>query len=107
MLKCFDEQWTLYERSYVFELMVIEKDARRFVTQAVQHEQQLTRVENGKAKGDVDDLRDLIIQRLCEINPVTNSQGKGREDFKLEVLLKAEELSIKPNSTGATKKVAD
>ena len=38
---------------------------------------------------------------------MTNSQGKGREDFKLEVLLKAEELSIKPNSTGATKKVAD
>jgi len=107
MLKGFDEQWTLYERSYVFELMVIEKDARRFVTQAVQHEQQLTRVENGKAKGDMDGLRDQIIQRLCEINPVTNSQGKGREDFKLEVLLKAEELSIKPNSTGATKKVAD
>jgi len=107
MLKGFDEQWTLYERSYVFELMVIEKDARRFVTQAVQHEQQLSRVENGKAKGDVDDLRNQIIQRLCEINPVTNSQGKGREDFKLEVLLKAEELSIKPNSTGATKKVAD
>jgi hypothetical protein len=38
MLKDFDEQWALYERSYVFELMVIEKDARRFVTQAIQHE---------------------------------------------------------------------
>jgi hypothetical protein len=55
----------------------------------------------------VDDLRNQIIQRLCEINPVTNSQGKGREDFNLEVLLKAEELSIKFNSTGATKQVAD
>ena len=32
MLREFDEQWALYERSYVFELMVIEKDARRFVT---------------------------------------------------------------------------
>ena len=38
MLKDFDAQWALYERSYVFELMVIEKDARRFITQAIQHE---------------------------------------------------------------------
>jgi hypothetical protein len=32
MLKKFDISWALYEKSYVFELMVIEKDARRFVT---------------------------------------------------------------------------
>jgi hypothetical protein len=38
---------------------------------------------------------------------VTNAQGKGRDDFKIEVLLKAEELALKPNSTGATKKLAD
>jgi hypothetical protein len=38
---------------------------------------------------------------------VTNAQGKGRDDFKVEVLLKAEELALKPNSTGATKRVAD
>jgi hypothetical protein len=31
MLKAFDEQWALYEKSYVFELMVIERDARRFI----------------------------------------------------------------------------
>jgi hypothetical protein len=35
MLRQFDDQWALYERSYVFELMVIEKDARRFVLQAI------------------------------------------------------------------------
>ena len=87
--------------------MVIEKDARRFVTQAVQHEQALLRIEKGEAKGDKDDLKRQIIQRLCEINPVTNAQGKGRDDFKIEILLKADELSLKHNSTGATKKVAD
>jgi hypothetical protein len=38
---------------------------------------------------------------------VTNAQGKGRDDFKLEILLRAEELSLKTSSTGATKKVAD
>jgi hypothetical protein len=35
MLRSFDEQWALSERSYVFELMVIEKDARRFIIQAI------------------------------------------------------------------------
>jgi hypothetical protein len=57
MLRDFDNQWALYERSYVFELMVIEKDARRFITQAVQHEQTLQKIERGEAKGDKNDLR--------------------------------------------------
>ena len=35
MLKSLDEQWALYEKSYVFELMVIEKDARRYIIQAI------------------------------------------------------------------------
>lgn len=73
MLKEFDEMWAHYERSYVFELMVIEKDARRFVSQAIQHEQQLMRVEKGDSKGDKDELREKLVQRLCEINPVTNA----------------------------------
>ena len=73
----------------------------------MQHEQTLGKVERGEIKGEKDDLRRQIIQRLCEINPVTNAQGKGRDDFKIEILIRAEELSIKPNSTGATKKVAD
>ena len=38
MLGKLDEQWALYEKSYVFELMVIEKDARRFITQAIAHD---------------------------------------------------------------------
>lgn len=53
--------------------MVIEKDARRFVTQAVQHEQLLQKIEKGEAKGDKNELRRQLIQRLCEINPVTNA----------------------------------
>jgi hypothetical protein len=41
MLRAFDSQWAVYERSYVFELMVIEKDARRFIIQAIQQDQTL------------------------------------------------------------------
>jgi hypothetical protein len=37
---------------------------------------------------------------------VTNVQGKGREDFKLEVLVLAEKLSSKASSTAAIKKIS-
>jgi hypothetical protein len=36
------------------------------------------------------------VERICEINPVTNATGKGRNDFKLELLLKAEENLKRP-----------
>ena len=48
----FDEKWTAYEQAYVFELMVIETDARRFVVDAIELELKLSNVEkNLKKKG--------------------------------------------------------
>ena len=38
---------------------------------------------------------------------MTNVQGKGREDFKLEVLLLSEKLSSKDSSTAAVKKISE
>jgi hypothetical protein len=38
---------------------------------------------------------------------VTNVQGKGRDDFKLEVLMKAEKLAAKATSTAAVKKISE
>ena len=35
MLVKFDELWTTYEQKYVYELMVIEGDARRFITESI------------------------------------------------------------------------
>lgn len=32
---------------------------------------------------------------MCEINSIANTQGKGRDDFTLDILLRAEELSSK------------
>ena len=29
---------------------------------------------------------------MCEINSVANVQGKGRDDFKMDILYKAEEI---------------
>ena len=31
----FDELWTTYEQKYVYELMVIENDARRFIIESI------------------------------------------------------------------------
>ena len=35
MLVRFDELWTEYEQKYVYELMVIESDARRFIIESI------------------------------------------------------------------------
>ena len=35
MLARFDQLWTFYEQKYVYELMVIESDARRFIIESV------------------------------------------------------------------------
>lgn len=35
MLSKFDELWTEYEQKYVYELMVIESDARRFIIDSI------------------------------------------------------------------------
>jgi len=41
-LEKFDKTWVSYENLYVFELMLIERDARRFITQAIAIEKELT-----------------------------------------------------------------
>jgi len=35
LLVRFDELWTTYEKKYVYELMVIESDARRFIIDSI------------------------------------------------------------------------
>ena len=35
MIEQLDMKWTHYEQCYVFELMVIETDARRFIVEAI------------------------------------------------------------------------
>jgi hypothetical protein len=47
-------------------------------------------------------LRSTFIQKICEINAVANVQGKGRDDFKIEILLKAEDLSRKVSASQST-----
>jgi hypothetical protein len=41
-LEAFDEIWVNYEKLYVFELMLIESDARRFITEAIEFDKDIT-----------------------------------------------------------------
>ena len=46
MLETLDLNWTHYEKNYVFELMVIETDARRFIVDAIAFEKKLSEIES-------------------------------------------------------------
>lgn len=41
-LEEFDQTWVAYEQIYVLELMLIEADARRYITEAIESEKELT-----------------------------------------------------------------
>ena len=44
-LEEFDQTWVSYEQIYVLELMLIEADARLFITEAIDLEKQLHAIE--------------------------------------------------------------
>ena len=44
-LEEFDKTWITYENIYVLELMLIEADARLFITEAIETEKELTTIE--------------------------------------------------------------
>ena len=53
-LEEFDQTWVAYEQIYVLELMLIEADARRFITDAIEHEKELTQIElKEKSRGRI------------------------------------------------------
>ena len=44
-LEEFDQTWVAYEQIYVLELMLIEADARRFITEAIETEKELAMID--------------------------------------------------------------
>lgn len=45
MLEQFDQDWSIFEKSYVFELMAIEADARKNVVSAIELSKKITQYE--------------------------------------------------------------
>ena len=53
-LQEFDNTWVAYEQIYVLELLLIEADARRFITEAIETEKELTSLEQReKSRGRI------------------------------------------------------
>lgn len=49
-LQEFDKAWTTYEQYYVYELMVIETDARRYILEAIEVDKALREMEANPAQ---------------------------------------------------------
>lgn len=108
-LEQFDQDWSIYEKAYVTELMAIEADARRHVTESIRIVQQMYNYENdmrlrGKILNTSSDeefnsLRNKFLRQISEINQVANSIGQGRDDLDVSVLIVADEVSRKVSAS--------
>ena len=111
MIRAFDELWTIYENKYVYELMVIEQDARRFVIESINLEGSLMKLaKKGKTSGQeqFDQQREAMLALICQINAVANVEGKGRDDFEWALMKTAEGiLSVQNNSIDYSRAVIE
>jgi len=107
VLEDFDMNWVTYEQLYVIELMLIEQDARRYITEAIEVEKEITSAEvreraKGKIMVDCPDYkknRGKLIGIFNKINAVANPEGKGRDDLQAEILFTAESLCRRISSS--------
>jgi len=87
--------------------MLIEADARRFITEAIETEKELSLIEQReKSRGiivvDTQEYiqrRSKLIQILGKINSVANPEGMGRDDLSNDILQAAEGIfrRVSPN----------
>ena len=106
ILEAFDRDWVSFEQLYVMELMLIEGDARRYITDAINLEKELMLLEaTEKPKGRVlldcplyNKYRAQLVEQIGKINSVANVEGKGRDDLKADVLFAAEGITRRISS---------
>ena len=111
----FDQNWSTYEKLYIGELMAIECDARRFIVSAISYQKQVKSLElkfrsisseeSNQLTRDVNDTRSNLLSCFCRINSVANTQGKGRDDFDITILLKAESLLFQESTRKSTQAI--
>lgn len=104
ILEEFDERWTSYEDLYVHELMAIESQARRFISEAIELEIQLNDQEK-TSKSEISFLQatncrikeagENLSNVISKINAIANYDGHGRDDLTYDILEAAEEVLLK------------
>lgn len=96
----FDRKWVKYEEKIINEIITIERKSRRLIFEGIKVEMELTHYElraNVRGKILYDDreynkVRDQFIKIIIELNTVANTEGKGRDDLNIDILLKAERV---------------
>lgn len=125
VLENFDKNWTEYEEKYIFELMEIELEARKYITDSIEIELKLTQSEENERKlgkviynsEDYKKYRQEMVLKIALLNSIANFEGHGRDDLKINILEKAERtlatispmqsLSIRNLSENIKKSFAD
>jgi hypothetical protein len=87
--------------------MLIEADARRYITEAIELEKSLQALENKeKSKGrillDTEEyhkIRKSLVKILGQINSVANPEGNGRDDLDVSIIEQAESVNRRVSST--------
>ena len=97
--------------------MLIEADARRFITEAIETEKDLATIETkeksrGRIVVDTQEYiqkRSKLIQILGKINSVANPEGMGRDDLGNDILLASEGIyrRISPTQSKAVRNLAE
>ena len=97
--------------------MLIEADARLFITEAIETDKELATIEQReKARGRIQidsveytEKRVKLIQILGKINSVANPDGMGRDDLGNSILLAAEGIyrRISPTQSNAVRNLAE
>ena len=99
----FDLAWSTYEQYYVYELMVIETDARRFIIESIKVEKELRQLETtpGTTMDQYNSKRQELVTYLSQINAICNVNGKGRDDLTdLSILFAAEKIQKELRTPG-------
>eukprot|EP01066_Platyproteum_vivax_P012762 Platyproteum_vivax@DN5800_c0_g1_i1.p1 len=89
-----DIAWAAFEQNYIFELIDIEKHARRFLLEAVSCELAVQKLEDLDLKTTAEyyECEKSFVKQLCALNSVANCRRKGRDDFTNNLLVAAEHI---------------
>jgi hypothetical protein len=106
-LEEFDKTWVAFEQFYVLELMLIEADARKLITDGIDVEKELKDQEQReKLKGRIvldsigyNKCRGKLVKIVGQINSVANPEGTGRDDLGIDILVASENVTRKVSAT--------
>mmetsp|Transcript_40311 Transcript_40311/g.88137 ORF Transcript_40311/g.88137 Transcript_40311/m.88137 type:complete len:490 (+) Transcript_40311:41-1510(+) len=97
-LRKLDMAWATFERTYITELIKIEAAARKILVQSIAKERKLQVMEELFQSGfrspvyweaAFDNLQAILVRCISQLNASANSQGKGRSDLHVGILMAA------------------